>query len=263
MNNTTKHIVLKAENLSIGYTSKKEKNVIAENINFKLYKGELIGLIGGNGIGKSTLLRTITNQQKALSGQIYLNDIELSKLKPINLAQQLSVVFTEDLNNTNLSAQELIALGRQPYTNWLGTLTDLDKQKTQEALELIKITHLADTKCYQLSDGQLQKVMLARALAQDTPLIILDEPTTHLDLYHKVSVLKLLQKLAKQTQKTILFSTHEINVALSLCDQLIVMKKNSTQFGTPQELIEQEAFFDLFPEDLVTFNVETSSFKIK
>ncbi len=263
MNKKPKHIVLKTENLSIGYTSKKGNFVVANNINFELKKGSLVGLVGANGIGKSTLLKTITQQQKALSGAIYINNKELKKLKSIDLAQQLSVVFTEDVSNTNLSVQELIALGRQPYTNWLGTLTNIDKQKTKEAIKQIKIEHLTHKKCYELSDGQLQKVMLARALAQDTSLIILDEPTTHLDLYHKVSVLKLLQKLAEHTQKTILFSTHEINVALTLCNQLIVMQPKRTLFGTPDELIKQNAFDTLFPEDLVYFDSKTTSFKIK
>lgn len=122
---------------------------------------------------------------------------------------------------------------------------------------------MAHKKCFELSDGQLQKVMLARALAQDTDIIVLDEPTTHLDLYHKVYILKLLQRLAKETQKTILFSTHEINVALSLCDELIVMKKEQTHFGSPQELINQNAFDALFPDDLVEFNTTTNSFSIK
>jgi iron complex transport system ATP-binding protein len=261
--NLDKHIVLKADNLSIGYQTKKLKTVIAEHINFELHKGELIGLIGANGIGKSTLLKTLTKSQKALDGVIFINGKKLEIIPNINLAKMLSVVLTENVSQTNLSVQELIALGRQPYTNWLGSLSDEDKVKTQQAIEAIKISDLADKNCYELSDGQLQKVMLARALAQDTDIIILDEPTTHLDLYHKVSVLKLLQKLAKTTQKTILFSTHEINVTLSLCDKILVMKESGTQFGTPKELIAQNAFDDLFPKDLVVFDTTNSAFKIK
>jgi iron complex transport system ATP-binding protein len=175
----------------------------------------------------------------------------------------LSVVLTENVSQTNLSVQELIALGRQPYTNWLGSLTEEDRIKTQQAIEAINISDLSEKNCFELSDGQLQKVMLARALAQDTDIIILDEPTTHLDLYHKVSVLKLLQKLAKTTQKTILFSTHEINVTLSLCDKILVMKDSGTKFGAPKSLIEGKAFNDLFPEDLVEFDSTSGAFKIK
>lgn len=263
MNSTKQHIVLKVADLSIGYQTKKDQTTVAKHINFELVKGELIGLIGANGIGKSTLLKTITKSQKALEGTISVNGISLNDISNLNLAKEMSVVLTENVSQTNLSVQELIALGRQPYTNWIGTLSEEDEVKTKAAIEAIQITDLIHKKCFELSDGQLQKVMLARALAQDTDIIILDEPTTHLDLYHKVSVLKLLQKLAKETQKTILFSTHEINVTLSLCDKVIVMKEHTTHFGSPKKLIEEKAFDDLFPEDLVVFDSVTGSFKIK
>ena len=263
MNNTKQHIVLKVADLSIGYQTKKDKTTVAKHINFELVKGELIGLIGANGIGKSTLLKTITKSQKALEGTISVNGKSLDDISNMTLAKEMSVVLTENVSQTNLSVQELIALGRQPYTNWIGTLSEEDEIKTKAAIEAIQITDLIHKKCFELSDGQLQKVMLARALAQDTDIIVLDEPTTHLDLYHKVSVLKLLQKLAKETQKTILFSTHEINVTLSLCDKVIVMKEHTTHFGSPKKLIEQKAFDDLFPEDLVVFDSVTGSFKIK
>jgi len=259
----TKNIVLKAKNLAVGYQSKKAPIVIAKNINFELQKGKLVALIGVNGIGKSTLLKTITQQLPLVAGDIFIDDKSVHTIEPHEFAKKISVVLTENVSNINLSVQELIALGRQPYTNWIGTLKTEDIQKTQEAMQLTHISHLAHKRCFELSDGQLQKVMLARALAQDTPIIVLDEPTTHLDLYHKVAVLKLLQKLAQQMQKTILFSTHEINVTLSLCDQLIVMKKDETIFGTPQELIAQKALDNLFPNDLVYFDKETTNFKIK
>lgn len=259
----TAHIVLKAQQLSIGYQTKNNQTIVAKNINFELAKGELVGLIGANGIGKSTLLKTMTKSQKALGGAIFVNGKSVDDISNMTLAKEMSVVLTENVSQTNLSVLELIALGRQPYTNWIGTLTEEDEVKTKTAIEAIQITNLIHKKCFELSDGQLQKVMLARALAQDTDIIILDEPTTHLDLYHKVSVLKLLQKLAKETQKTILFSTHEINVTLSLCDKVIVMKEATTHFGSPQQLIAEKAFDDLFPEDLVVFDTESGSFKIK
>lgn len=263
MSDLKQHTVLKVEALSIGYQTKNSQTIVSENINFDLVKGELIGLIGANGIGKSTLLKTITKSQKALGGAISINGKSLDDIPSLTLAKEMSVVLTENVSQTNLSVQELIALGRQPYTNWIGTLTEEDELKTKAAIEAIQITDLIHKKCFELSDGQLQKVMLARALAQDTDIIILDEPTTHLDLYHKVSVLKLLQKLAKETQKTILFSTHEINVTLSLCDKVIVMKEATTHFGSPKKLIDEKAFDDLFPEDLVVFDTKSGSFKIK
>ena len=255
--------VLKADNLSIGYQQKKHTTVIADQLNFELFPGTLVGLIGGNGIGKSTLIKTLTGTLPKLDGTILLNNQNAASLDAIHLAQQLSVVLTENVSNTNLSVWEVIALGRQPYTNWIGQLTENDRAKIQQAIDMVKINDLIHKKCYELSDGQYQKVMLARALAQDTSLIILDEPTTHLDLYHKVYILKLLQQLAKETNKTILFSTHEINVALSLCDQLIVMKEGKTSFGTPNDLIKNQELDDLFPEDLVQFDHEKNAFIIK
>lgn len=263
MESSSNNIVLQAKQLSVGYTSKKTHTIVAEAIDFELKKGELIGVIGANGIGKSTLLKTLTKSQRQLSGEIFINGQQLKAISNLDLAKMLSVVLTENVSQTNLSVQELIALGRQPYTNWLGSLSEEDKVKTQQAIEAIQISDLTHKNCYELSDGQLQKVMLARALAQDTDLIVLDEPTTHLDLYHKVSVLKLLQRLVKTTQKTILFSTHEINVTLSLCDKIIVMKESGTAFGTPKELIAKNAFDDLFPDDLVYFDHHTNTFIIK
>ena len=162
----------------------------------------------------------------------------------------------------NLSVYELVALGRQPYTNWIGNLSPKDQSIINVALEQTNILDLKDKKCYELSDGQLQKVMIARALAQDTDLIILDEPTTHLDMYHKAYVLKLLQQLTKTTNKTILFSSHEIDLAIQLCDTMIVMSKDNVQCNTPKQLISNGTFEKLFPEDLITFNDKTGSFKV-
>ena len=192
MESKNQHIILKTKDLSIGYASKKAKTIVASNINIELKKGSLVGLIGANGIGKSTLLRTLTNVQNPLSGQVLINDTDFLKYAPIDLAKVMSLVLTEPLASKNLSVLELVALGRQPYTNWVGNLSKDDIEIVNTALEQTNIADLKHKKCFELSDGQLQKVMIARALAQDTDLIILDEPTTHLDMYHKAYILKLL-----------------------------------------------------------------------
>lgn len=173
------------------------------------------------------------------------------------------MVLTEQLPSKNLTVVELIALGRQPYTNWIGNLSKHDYSVIENALAKTNLVDLKHRKCYTLSDGQLQKVMIARALAQDTAMIILDEPTTHLDMYHKAYVLSLLKKLAHETQKTMLFSTHEIDLAIQLCDEMIVMYHGKVFFGTPCELIEQGVFEKLFPNDLITFDAISGSFKVK
>ena len=255
-------IILQATKISIGYTSKKAKNIITSNIDLSLEKGKLIALIGANGIGKSTLLRTITGIQKTISGTVLLNGKNIHELDALTLAQKLSVVLTEKLPPSNLTVWELIALGRQPYTNWIGTLTDKDIAKINEAIELTQISHLISKKHYEISDGQLQIVLIARALAQDTPLIILDEPTTHLDLLHKVVLFKLLKKLTQETGKCILFSTHDIDMAIQLSDEMIIMTPDTVVQDQPCNLIMKGSFNTLFKDEHIVFDSEKGKFII-
>lgn len=263
METKNQHIVLKTEDLSIGYASKKTKTIVASHINIELHKGELIGLIGANGIGKSTLLRTLTKVQNPFNGTIFINNKQISKYASVDLAKAMSLVLTEQISSKNLSVLEVVALGRQPYTNWVGNLSERDLTIVSEALSLTNIEDLKHKKCFELSDGQLQKVMIARALAQDTDLIILDEPTTHLDMYHKAYILKLLQRLAKETNKTILFSSHEIDLAIQLCDKLVVMTKDNIVSDEPCNLISKGVFETLFPKDLIAFDEKTGSFRVR
>jgi iron complex transport system ATP-binding protein len=255
--------ILSASNLSIGYLTKKERIVIASNLNLNLYDGKLISLVGANGIGKSTLLRTLCGIQKPISGTVYLNEKDIQSFEPLALAQNLSLVLTEKLPPSNLTVFELIALGRQPYTNWLGKLSDEDLEKVNQAMQLTQIEALKDKKHFEISDGQLQKVLIARALAQDTPLIILDEPTTHLDLLHKVSVFKLLKKLSQETNKCILFSTHDIDLAIQLSDEMIVMTENNVIQDQPCNLISKSVFNSLFKDENIDFDSTKGTFIIK
>lgn len=255
--------ILSTSNLSIGYTAKKEKIVIASHLNLNLQTGKLISLVGANGIGKSTLLRTLTGIQKPISGIVYLNEKDIQSFEPLVLAQNLSLVLTEKLPQSNLTVFELIALGRQPYTNWLGKLSEEDLEKVNQAMQLTQIEALANKKHFEISDGQLQKVLIARALAQDTPLIILDEPTTHLDLLHKVSVFKLLKKLSQETNKCILFSTHDIDLAIQLSDEMIVMTADNVVQGQPCNLISKGIFDTLFKDENIKFDSEKGKFIIK
>ena len=257
------HSILKADELSIGYQSKKKKTIVASHISIELDKGELVALVGANGIGKSTLLKTLTKVQNPISGSVLLNNTQLSLFNNLELSKALSIVLTEPIMVKNLTVFELVALGRQPYTNWIGRLSVKDIEMINNALIQTNIINLKLKKCFELSDGQLQKVMIARALAQDTALIILDEPTTHLDMYHKAYILKLLKKLTKETNKTILFSSHEIDLAIQLCDKMIVMSKNTIISDTPQNLIEKEVFNSLFPKDMIIFDKTSKSFRVQ
>jgi iron complex transport system ATP-binding protein len=263
MKEKNQHTILKTENLTIGYASKKEDTIVASNITIALKKGELVGLVGGNGIGKSTLLKTLTKVQPPINGAVFINKKQLKTYSNLELAKTLSLVLTEPIAAKNLTVFELVALGRQPYTNWVGNLSDKDLEIINKAIDQTTIADLKHKKCFELSDGQLQKVMIARALAQDTDLIILDEPTSHLDMYHKAYILKLLQKLAKDTGKTILFSSHEIDLAIQLCDSMIVMSELGIVSDTPCNLIEKGAFSKLFPEDMIVFDEKTGSFRVK
>jgi iron complex transport system ATP-binding protein len=257
------NFTIQTKNLSIGYKSKSETITIAQNINIGLAKGKLIALIGENGIGKSTLLKTITGLIPPLNGEVNLLNKSLQSFKPLDLAQELSIVLTEKLPPSNLTIYEIIALGRQPYTNWLGTLSEEDKIKIEEAIALTDIHHLIHKKHDEISDGQLQIALIARALAQDTDLIILDEPTTHLDLFHKVSVFKLLQKLAHETEKCILFSTHDIDLSIQLSDEMIVMTNEKTIQDQPCNLIERGVFDTLFKDEHIAFDKIHGKFIIR
>ncbi len=263
MASETTNTVLKATDLVIGYFNKKKTELISSEINFSIVKGELVALVGANGVGKSTLLRTLTGMQPKIEGNILLNGKHLREYSSFEMANKLSVVLTEASASKNLTVLELISLGRQPHTSWLGKLSETDKKAILNALQVTDTEKLKDKKSFELSDGQLQRVYIARALAQDTPLIILDEPTTHLDLYHRAYVLKLLKKLAKESNKTILFSTHEIDLAIQLADKMLVMGPEANYFDTTLNLIEKGRFDTLFPKETIDFDKNTGRFTIK
>ena len=263
MNKKEIHTVLSAENLSIGYSAKKTRTVISEGIDFSLAEGSLTALVGANGIGKSTLLRTLANVQKPLNGSILLKQKSIASYTSNDLANELSLVLTEQAISKNLSVYELVSLGRYPYTNWIGSLTEEDKKVVETALADTEVSALKHKKCFELSDGQLQRVFIARALAQDTPIIILDEPTSHLDIYHRAYVLQLLKKLSIEKNKTILFSTHNIDMAIQISDTMIVMLEDAVIFETPSELIKQGCFEKLFPQHLIQFDAQSERFVLK
>ncbi len=212
------------ENLSIGYTSKNNRKVVAEGINATLNDSELTCLIGPNGIGKSTLLRTLSAFQPPLEGSITIDRL-------------IGVVLTTKPDVQNITVTELVGLGRSPYTGFWGTLNEKDSEIVEESIAKTGITHLAERMIQTLSDGERQKVMIAKALAQQTPVIYLDEPTAFLDYPSKVDMLMLLRQLAHETGKTIFLSTHDLELALQLADRLwLLSAATSLEVGTPEEL---------------------------
>lgn len=252
--------VLHTKNLSIGYDSKKRQTTVASGIDIALYSGRLVSLVGANGIGKSTLLRTLTGIQKPLSGSVFLEGSPIDTYSAPQLAKRLSLVLTEKLPSGNLTVFELVALGRQPYTNWIGKLSKDDISHVDTALELTGTAHLSAKKHFEISDGQLQNVLVARALAQDTPFIVLDEPTTHLDLQHKAEMFRLLRKLASDTRKCILFSTHDIDMAIQLSDEIIVMTPGNIAMDSPGKLIASGIFDTLFAGQGIVFDRDKGRF---
>jgi len=260
MEKMKKNIALAAQNLSVGYQLKKEFKVVIPNINLEIEKGKLITIIGKNGIGKSTLLRTFSKVQKPISGKVLLNGKNLQESTQKELSTQLSLVLTERIPESQMTVYELIALGRQPYTNWIDKLSATDIEKIEKAIVQTEIEHLKNNPFYELSDGQLQRVLIARALAQDTEIIILDEPTAHLDMQQTIKIFSLLKKLVSETQKTVILSTHEVNLAIQLADEIILLTPNKVYFGTTSECIQANALDDLFPGKLITFNKKIQQF---
>lgn len=235
---------------------------MASAIDLSIEKGKLVTVLGKNGIGKSTLLRTISKVQKPISGNIFINQKEIEMYKNQELSTALSLVLTERLPESQLTVFELVALGRQPYTNWIDKLSENDLEKINWAIKETEIDHLKNKYFYELSDGQLQRVLIARALAQDTEIIILDEPTAHLDLHHTIKIFSLLKNLVQKTTKTIIMSTHEVNLAIKFADEIILFTDDKIFTGNPSELIEINAFDDLFPKEIVNFNRNLQQFII-
>lgn len=254
--------ILSAKNLVIGYKKKALELIISKNLDLELHSGQLICLMGKNGIGKSTLLRTLIGVQPALAGEIRLKEALLQDLSRRHIAQKISVVLTEKLEASNLTVYELVALSRHPYTNWLGILQEEDKIEIGLALEKTDLSDLWDKKVDELSDGQIQRVMISRALAQNTELIILDEPTAHLDIHHKIETFHLLKKLARELNKCILISTHEIQLGLQIADVIWLMNEQGIISGSPQELIENDHIGRLFDNTLIHFDKKNLQFLI-
>jgi len=253
--------LIHTQSLAIGYTEGRSNKVLQENINLSLSSGEIISLMGQNGVGKTTFIKTLSGLHKGISGSVYHQDRLIDEFSKSSLAKQISVVLTEKPFAAHLSVIELIALGRHPYSNWLGRLSTSDKQAIDLAMSQTNIDYLARKKLYQLSDGQFQKVMIARALAQETDLIILDEPTAHLDLSNKIEIMLLLKSIAG-SGKGVLIATHDLQVSLQLSDRLWLFNFNRPVLeGCPEDLILQGAIDQtLFP---INNNIDLTTGTVK
>lgn len=260
MDKETIHI----ENLSIGYPGKGEVKVVAAGISAGIHSGELTCLLGANGVGKSTLLRTLSAFQPKLGGKICIRGKEIGEYTDKQLSKVISVVLTEKCDIRNLSVTELIGLGRSPYTGFWGTLSKEDKAVVERAVSLVGIPHLAHRMVHTLSDGERQKVMIAKALAQETPVIYLDEPTAFLDFPSKVEMMQLLHHLSRRTDKTIFLSTHDLELALQIADKIWLMDKaNGVTIGTPEDLALNGSLGNFFARKGIAFDLETGLFRVE
>ncbi|MCS7010797.1 MAG: ABC transporter ATP-binding protein [Anaerolineales bacterium] len=245
--------------LTIGYP----RQVLASNLNLKLRSGEMVCLIGPNGAGKSTLLRTLAGMLSPLAGEVLLDGQNLHRLPPLELAKRLAIVLTTRVEAGNLSAWTLVSLGRHPYTDWLGRLTARDQAAIRHAMELAGCLSLAERPIHELSDGERQKVMIARALAQEPKVLLLDEPTAFLDLPRRVELFQLLRRLSRETGVAILLSTHDLDLALRLADRMWLFAMNGDLLtGLPEELALSGALERVFATEGVYFDHAIGAFRV-
>lgn len=258
-----KDTTIRLRDLSIGYPDKHNTKRVAEHLNASIHSGELTCLLGTNGVGKSTLLRTLSAFQPPLGGTIDLLDRPLSTYDDRQLATVIGVVLTEKSDIRNMTVEELVGLGRSPYTGFWGTLKESDRRIVHEAIARVRIEPLTQRMVHTLSDGERQKVMIAKALAQETPIIFLDEPTAFLDFPSKVEVMQLLHNLTHTLQKTVFMSTHDLELALQIADKIWLMDRtNGIAIGTPEDLSLEGKLSSFFSRKGITYDTETGFFRI-
>ncbi len=239
---------LQADKLSIGYGSDK---IIFPDISFVAGEGEMIALLGVNGIGKSTLLRTVSGLQKGAGGSISVGENQIESLTVQERAKRISIVLTEKIFVDNISVKEFIALGRSPHTNWFGKLSDEDLRELEKVISVMKLEKLQDKLFNRISDGERQKVLIARSLCQQTPVIVLDEPTAFLDFRNKKEILELLSSVTHELSKLVILSTHDIEASLEYCSKCWLMTENKRFVEVKRsENFRNEVMKLLFPEEL-------------
>jgi len=253
--------------LTIGYQTKQHTAVVAEHLNGAIMSGELTCLLGRNGIGKSTLLRTLSAFQPALHGDILLSantpsPTPVNQLTDKQLSKLIGVVLTEKPDVRNMTIEELVSMGRSPYTGFWGSLSKDDWCIVDEAIGLVGIESLRGRYVHTLSDGERQKVMIAKALAQQTPVIYLDEPTAFLDFPSKVEVMQLLHRLAHEQQKTIFLSTHDVELSLQIADCIWLMESGILSIGTPRQLADEGALGRFIAHKGILFDAQTLTIRV-
>lgn len=233
----------RTEDLSVGYDGK----TLIRDINIGLEKGKILTLIGPNGAGKSTVLKSITGQLEMIRGTVYIDSRDIRTSSPKETAKKTAVVLTERIRSELMTCAEIVAMGRYPYTNMFGRLTEKDKEIVQRSLERVNALDLADCDFSALSDGQRQRIMLARAICQEPEIIILDEPTAYLDIRHKIELLDILRGMARENGVTVIMSLHEIDLAMKISDYIMCVKGETVEaFGPPEIIFENDTIEQLY-----------------
>lgn len=253
-----KSLTITLNSLSIGYKSHGDNRIVASEINERLEPGVLNCLIGCNGVGKSTLLRTIAAFQPKISGEIMIGEKEIDSLSTKQKARLISIVLTDKPDTPNLTVRQLVALGRSPYTNFWGKCSDEDWQIVEQSLQMAGSTVDSHRLMDRLSDGERQRIMIAKALAQQTPVILLDEPTAFLDYPSKIEIMTTLRQICHKMKKTILLSTHDFELVLQLADRLWLMERNGKFYtGSPRELAENGSLSNFIDRENTRFDPQT------
>ena len=253
---------IRTQDLTIGYApTRSTPHVVASGLDLELRSGELVCLLGPNGTGKSTLMRTLAGMQPGLGGTVLVSDHPLNDLAALERAYRIGIVLTERIDVGYLSGYALVSLGRYPYTDWSGRLTDEDHQIVSNAIRAVGATDLADRPVSELSDGERQKMMIARVLAQETDIILLDEPTAFLDLSRRVEIIALLRDLAHDAGKAVLVSTHDLEIAVRNADRIWLMSGGKVQTGIPESLVLNDAFETVFARDGIEFDQMSGAFR--
>ncbi len=254
--------LLAASGLDIGYRhARQPAHIVARDLQFELGTGEFVCIVGPNGAGKSTLIRTIAAMQPPLSGRVLLQGLDIHRLSATELARTVSVVLTERVGVGAMRSEALVALGRYPYTGWFGTLSERDHEIVGWAIDAVQASELAERDFSTLSDGERQKILIARALAQQPRLMVLDEPTAFLDLPRRVELMALLRNLAHETGQTMLMSTHDLDLALRTADRMwLLPHRGPLHAGAPEDLVLDGSFEQAFASEGVTFDAATGAF---
>lgn len=251
--------IAETHDLEIGYRRKRSITVM-DHLSLKARRGELVALIGRNGTGKSTLLRTLVGLQPALAGEVILDGTSLHETGSAQLPRIVSFVSTEPLALRNIKVRDVVALGRFPYTNWIGTLTEADRTAVTAALEATGIARLENRSIDNISDGEKQRTLIARSLAQDTGLLVMDEPTAFLDLPSRYGIVSLLRRLTREKGKCVIYSTHDLDTAINEADRIWLMTGDGVTEGAPEDLMLTGSLARAFESPLLSFSVNDGTF---